>query len=75
MGMKKSLSLGIIALVLAQLPALPSQAEICEGNFCEVSFNFSGEVVAWQVPAGVNEVSFEIAGASGGRGGLGGKVT
>ena len=75
MGMKKSLSLGIIALVLAQLPALPSQAEICEGNFCEVSFNFSGEVVAWQVPAGVNEVSFEIAGASGGRGGLGGTVT
>ena len=75
MGMKKSLSLGIIALVLAQLPALPSQAEFCEGNFCEVSFNFSGEVLAWQVPDGVNEVSFEIAGASGGRGGLGGMVT
>jgi hypothetical protein len=74
-GMKKQFALGVIALMLAQFPALPSQAESCEGDLCEVTFNYSGEIVAWQVPAGVNQINFELAGASGGRGGQGGKVT
>ena len=75
MGMKKQFALGVIALMLAQFPALPSQAEFCEGDLCEVTFNYSGEIVAWQVPAGVRQINFELAGASGGRGGQGGKVT
>ena len=75
MGMKKQFALGVIAIMLAQFPALPSQAESCEGDLCEVTFNYSGEIVAWQVPAGVRQINFELAGASGGRGGQGGKVT
>lgn len=73
--MKKSFALSLSALLLTQFPALPSQAETCEGDFCEVTFSLSGEIVQWQVPAGVSELDFEIAGGSGGRGGLGGKVT
>jgi hypothetical protein len=73
--MKKQLSLGLITLMLAQLPVLPSQAELCEGHLCEVTFQYSGQLVEWDVPPGVSEIDFEIAGASGGRGGLGGKTT
>lgn len=74
-GMKKRFALALVAILLGNLPALPSHAESCEGNYCQVSFAYSGQIVEFQVPLGVSSIDFDMAGASGGRGGQGGKVT
>ena len=73
--MKNRLAIAMAALLLGNLPALPSHAEICEGSTCESTFEFTGEIAQFNVPIGVSSIDFEIYGASGGRGGLGGKVT
>ena len=74
-GMKNRIALVLVALLLGNVPALPSHAEVCEGNYCSVTFDFTGDIVQFNVPVGVSSIDFEVLGASGGRGGLGGKVT
>ena len=74
-GMKKRIALVLVALLLGNVPALPSHAEVCEGNYCSVTFEFTGDIVQFNVPVGVSSIDFEVLGASGGRGGQGGKVT
>jgi len=74
-GMKNRIAIALVALLLGNLPALPSHAEVCEGNACSITFDFTGEIAQFNVPLGVSSIDFEVIGASGGRGGLGGKVT
>jgi len=73
--MKKRIAIALVATLLGSLPALPSHAEVCEGNLCEVSFAYTGEIVQFNVPEGVTSLEFEVSGAAGGRGGLGGRVS
>ncbi|MCF8528912.1 MAG: hypothetical protein K9G13_05230 [Aquiluna sp.] len=64
------------ALLSAMLIAhSASAAEVCTQGICEATFEFSGSHVVFEVPPGVQEIEFEAFGASGGRGGLGGKLT
>lgn len=73
--MKNKFAIALVALLLGNFPALPSHAEMCEGNFCQVSFSLTEQIEQFNVPLGVTSIEFEIAGGSGGRGGQGGKVT
>lgn len=48
----------------------------CVGAECELVVEFTGAPVSWQVPPGVQQISFDVQGAQGGSsGGLGGRVT
>ena len=75
-GMKKH-AIALIALLISIfLIPLPGQAEpVCEGNTCTITFGYTGSMQSWQVPDGAINLSFEIYGASGARGGGGGGVT
>ena len=73
--MKKLTLLSIAALALASLPALPSFAQECDQGECVVTFEYTGSMITWNVPADVDQLQFEMFGAAGGRGGLGGKVS
>jgi trimeric autotransporter adhesin len=42
---------------------------------CTVTFAYSGAAESWTVPAGVTSATFDLYGAQGGAGGLGGRVT
>jgi len=68
-------SLLFSAVAISFLP-LPSVADDCQGSQCQVTFNFTGSAQTWQVPSGASNITFDIQGASGGRGGgLGGRIT
>lgn len=73
--MKKLTLFSIATLALASLPALPSFAQVCDQGECVVTFEYTGSMVTWNVPADVDHLQFEVFGAAGGRGGLGGKVS
>ena len=75
-AMKKH-AIALIALLISIfLIPLPGQAEpVCEGNNCTITFGYTGSMQTWQVPDGAINLSFEIYGASGARGGGGGGVT
>ncbi len=66
------LSSYLLAASLVPLPA--SAAIVCENGVCTQTFEFTGSAQSWQVPTGVNKISFKVYGASGGRGGAGGEV-
>ena len=55
--------------------AVPAQAEECPDGICELVFEYTGNAEYFTVPDGAKNVSFEISGAAGGRGGMGGRVT
>ena len=54
-------------------------APVCSGATCTITFTYTGDYYAWEVPAGTTSVTFDVRGASGGDGqypgGNGGKVT
>lgn len=62
----------LLAASLVPLPA--SAAVVCENGICTQTFEFTGSAQSWQVPTGVNKISFKVYGASGGRGGAGGEI-
>lgn len=66
------LSSYLLAVSLVPLPA--SAAVVCENGICTQTFEFTGSAQSWQVPTGVNKISFKVYGASGGRGGAGGEI-
>ena len=75
---RKFVSLGASALLAAAvlIPLSASAADqTCVDFRCEVVFSFTGSPELFQVPQGVQEIQFEVNGASGGRGGFGGQVT
>jgi hypothetical protein len=55
--------------------AVPAQAEECPDGICELVFEYTGTTEYFTVPDGAENISFEISGAAGGRGGMGGRVT
>lgn len=73
--MNNKFAFALVALLLGNSPALPSHAESCEGNFCQVSFRLTSQIEQFNIPMGVQSIDFVIAGGSGGRGGQGGKVS
>lgn len=75
-GMKKHAISFITLLISVFLIPLPASAEpVCEGNLCTITFGYTGSMQTWEVPQGAINLSFEIYGASGARGGGGGSVT
>jgi hypothetical protein len=63
------------SLAMALTP-LPSSADVCQGSQCQVTFSYTGGAQTWNVPQGATNISFDVQGAAGGRGGgLGGRVT
>ena len=70
----------IATLALALLPTamvVPqsvASTPACIGDSCEISFSYTGDYQTWTPPEGIKDLSFEIHGAGGGRGGAGGKV-
>ena len=74
--MKKHAISFITLLISVFLIPLPASAEpVCEGNLCTITFGYTGSMQTWEVPQGAIDLSFEIYGASGARGGGGGSVT
>ena len=74
--MKKHAISFITLLISVFLIPLPANAEpVCEGNLCTITFGYTGSMQTWEVPQGAINLSFEIYGASGARGGGGGSVT
>ena len=62
-------------LAIAVTP-MPSSADVCQGSQCQVTFSYTGGAQTWNVPQGATNISFDVQGAAGGRGGgLGGRVT
>jgi hypothetical protein len=55
--------------------AVPAQAEECPAGICELVFEYTGSGEYFTVPDDAKNISFEIRGAAGGRGGMGGRVT
>jgi hypothetical protein len=55
--------------------AVPAQAEECRDGICELVFEYTGSGEYFTVPDDAKNISFEIQGAAGGRGGMGGRVT
>ena len=55
--------------------AVPAQAEECPDGICVLVFEYTGSPEYFTVPDGAENISFEISGAAGGRGGMGGRVT
>jgi hypothetical protein len=39
---------------------------VCVGDTCTVTFNFSGDYYAWDVPGNVSSIKFDVIGAAGG---------
>jgi hypothetical protein len=75
-GMKKHAISFITLLISVFLIPLPASAEpVCEGYSCEIVFAYTGDVQLWSPPSGASNIQFDIIGASGGRGGGGGRVT
>lgn len=77
-GMRKLALASIIPLLFGLIASSPVSATepVCLGSSCEISFEHSGSAIDWAVPAGAYNLSFDVFGAQGGRGGgLGGRVT
>jgi hypothetical protein len=75
-GMKKYAAAISTLLFSFSLMPLPTIAEpLCEGDSCEITFSYTGDVQIWTPPSGATNIQFNILGASGGRGGGGGRVT
>ena len=74
---KKYLSWASAAVLAgATLLAPPAIAqETCVAGECTVEFSYEGTAVSWSTPQGASNLRFEVYGAAGGRGGLGGSVT
>ena len=71
-GMKKHAISFITLLISVFLIPIPASAEpVCEGNLCTITFGYTGSMQTWEVPQGAINLSFEIYGASGARGGGG----
>ncbi|MFM1784753.1 MAG: hypothetical protein RLZZ579_1030, partial [Actinomycetota bacterium] len=63
------------AIAISALP-LPSSADDCQGSQCQVTFSYTGTAQIWQVPTAASNITFDVQGAQGGRGGgWGGRVT
>ncbi len=74
-GMKIKTYLAFTILPLLTFSASPAIAEECPGSICEVIFEYTGAAQYFDVPASAGNITFEIYGAAGGRGGLGGKIS
>jgi hypothetical protein len=70
-----ALSIATIGLTAQVQAASATPAPVCTNGLCTVTFDYSGDVYVYAPPTGIRTMSFELAGAQGGRtGGLGGKV-
>lgn len=78
LGMKTkwiaSLALALLPTALV-VPTSAASTPNCVGENCEITFSYVGEHQVWSPPQGIKDLSFEIYGAAGGRGGAGGKVS
>ena len=74
-GMKLKTYLALTISSLLSFSAAPAIAEDCPGGVCEVIFEYTGSSQYFDVPSLAGNMTFEIYGASGGRGGNGGKIT
>ena len=74
-GMKLRSLLALTFCSSIAFGAVPAQAEECPDGICELVFEYTGSAQYFTVPDGAKNVSFEISGAAGGRGGMGGRVT
>uniref|UniRef100_UPI004048C122 glycine-rich protein n=1 Tax=Aquiluna sp. TaxID=2053504 RepID=UPI004048C122 len=74
-GMKLRSLLALTFCSSIAFGAVPAQAEECPDGICELVFEYTGNAEYFTVPDGAKNVSFEISGAAGGRGGMGGRVT
>ena len=69
-------ALALCFAVLSPAPAQATVTESCVGNLCTVTFSFSGQMQTFTPPVNAKNLTFEAAGAQGGKsGGGGGKVT
>jgi hypothetical protein len=69
-------ALALYFAVLSPLPAQASVTESCVGDQCTVTFSFNGQMQTFTPPANAKNLTFEAAGAQGGKsGGGGGQVT
>jgi len=74
MKLKSLLALAFCStLTFAAVPA-SAQADECPDGICELVFEYTGSGEYFTVPAEAENLSFEISGAAGGRGGMGGRV-
>ena len=70
-----AISLATVGLTVQVQAASATPAPVCNNGLCTVTFDYSGDVYVYAPPAGIRSMSFELAGAQGGRtGGLGGKI-
>jgi hypothetical protein len=74
-GMKIKTYLALVISSLLCFSTAPAIADECPGGVCEVIFEYTGSAQYFDVPELAGNMSFEIYGASGGRGGLGGKIS
>lgn len=76
MNKKWLATLGIALLpTLWVVPQSVAATPSCIGPDCEITFSYTGEYQTWSPPPGIKDLSFEIYGAAGGRGGAGGNVS
>lgn len=76
MNKKWLATLGIALLpTLWVVPQSVAATPNCIGPDCEITFTFRGEHQTWSPPPGIKNLSFDIYGAAGGRGGAGGNVS
>ena len=62
-GMKKHAAAISILLFSFSLIPLPSIAEpVCEGDSCEITFSYTGDVQIWTPPSGATNIQFNFAG-------------
>jgi len=74
-GMKLRSLLALAFCSTITFAAVPAQAEDCPDGVCELVFEYTGSGEYFTVPVDAENLSFEISGAAGGRGGKGGRVT
>ena len=63
------------ALMLAPMSAQASGTTSCDAGICQTTFNYTGATQYFEIPEGITQIQFDVQGASGGRGGAGGRVT
>ena len=77
LGMNKkwlaTLTLALLPTAMV-VPQSVASTPACIGDSCEISFSYTGDYQTWSPPEGAKDLTFEIYGAGGGRGGAGGKV-
>jgi len=79
--MKKAVKVALLSLFLTSFSILPIPAQaattdctVASNTKCTVTFSYSGAPETWTVPAGIQEIYFDVRGAQGGgtSGGQGG---